>query len=58
MTFRESGYSPGDRLCHSSGMASTALIDNPLIVLILPHGQGDRSDLAISRIRDSRLFPG
>jgi hypothetical protein len=41
MTFRKSGYSHGDRPCHSSGMArmgSTAPIDNR---------RGNRSDLAI-----------
>jgi hypothetical protein len=44
MAFGASGYSLGDPPRYSSGMASTA--------------PSDRPDLVISRIRDSRLFPG
>jgi DTW domain-containing protein len=41
-----SGYSPGDRPCYSSGMASAEPIGNRLFVLILQHPQEKKEALA------------
>jgi hypothetical protein len=51
MTFRSSGYSPGDRPCYSSSTASTAPIDNRLIVLIHQHPQEKKEASATAMLR-------
>ncbi|MBV8133478.1 MAG: DTW domain-containing protein [Alphaproteobacteria bacterium] len=44
------GINPGDRPCYSSGMASTAPIDNRLFVLILQHPQEKKEVLATAAL--------